>query len=204
MTGPLGFFHHVFAPGNGGRTLLLLHGTGGDENSLLRFAPHVHPNASVLSLRGNVMESGRYPRFFRRIEEGVFDEANIVEECARLSEFLAAAASQYGFDPRKVDAFGFSNGANMGAAIILLHPECIERAVLVRPMVPLRPSPLPDLSSARVLLLAGKEDPISPAHHAADLESLLLSGGCDATLQVMPAGHELTSGDLDAANRFFD
>lgn len=203
MTGDLNSFHHIFAPGAGSRTLLLLHGTGGDENSLLRFAPNLHPKASVLSVRGNVMEGGRYPRFFRRFEEGVFDEENIREECSNLKDFLVAAASRYGFDASGVDAFGFSNGANMGAAMVLLHPGSIDRAVLVRPMVPLRPALLPDLSSTHVLLLAGEGDQMSPSAHAADLGSMLQDAGCNVTYRLIQAGHELTATDLDHANLFF-
>lgn len=203
MASDLELFHHVYAPGQGPRTLLLLHGTGGDENSLLRFAGVIHPTASVLSIRGNVLESGRYPRFFRRFAEGVFDEESIREQASQLCDFLRAAAEEYVFDPNSIDAFGFSNGANMGAAMLLLHPPSLGRVALVRPMLPITPSPLPNLSGKSALLLAGAEDQISPAHHAQKLETVLGQAGCSVSLEIVRAGHELTAQDLELAKAMF-
>src|ERR1700736_5306731 len=131
-------FIHEFAPGNSDRTLLLLHGTGGSERDLIPLGQELDSNANLLSPRGKVLENGM-PRFFRRLAEGVFDEKDLIERTHELADFVGSAASALGFDPTKVTAVGFSNGANIAASMLLLRPETLASAVLFRAMVPLIP-----------------------------------------------------------------
>src|SRR5919198_2481586 len=131
-------FLHEFVPGNSNRTLLLLHGTGGNERDLIPLGRELDPDASLLSPRGKVLENGM-PRFFRRLAEGVFDLEDLTYRANDLADFVIAAAQHYGFAPDQLVAVGYSNGANVAAAVLLLRPEIIHRAILFRAMVPLIP-----------------------------------------------------------------
>ncbi len=151
-------FIHRFLPAPSGtskRTLLLLHGTGGNENDMISLGRDLDPAAALLSPRGKVLENGM-PRFFRRLAEGVFDEEDVIRRAHELADFVVAAAVRYEFDPKRVTAVGYSNGANIAAAILLLRSEVLASAVLFRAMVPLVPSTLPNLADARVLLSSGE------------------------------------------------
>jgi phospholipase/carboxylesterase len=190
----LGFIHR-FVPGDrhGATPLLLLHGTGGDENDLVPLGATVAPGAPLLSVRGQVLEHGM-PRFFRRLAEGVFDEADVVRRAGELADFVAAARKAYGLDAPV--ALGFSNGANIAAALLLLRPEALAGGVLLRAMVPLRTAPVADLSGRDVLLLSGAQDPIVPAENSAQLAAQLAQAGATVARQVLPAGHQLGQADV--------
>src|SRR5215212_8554237 len=121
-------FIHQFIPAEGGRsnrTLLLLHGTGGNEHDMLPIGRDLDPGAALLSLRGNVLENGM-PRFFRRLAEGVFDEEDVIRRANELADFISSAAAKYGFDPSQLTAVGYSNGANIAAAVLLLRPGTLK------------------------------------------------------------------------------
>src|SRR5688500_9598791 len=155
-------FKHRYEPVEGAsKTVLVLHGTGGDENSLLPIARNVAPDANPLSPRGNVEEDG-YRRFFRRFAEGVFDVEDIRKQAADLAAFVEAASAQYGFGVAELYAFGYSNGANIGSSLLLLHPSVLAGGVLVRAMVPLVPEPVPDLKGKSVLICNGRFDNMAP------------------------------------------
>jgi predicted esterase len=179
-------------------TLLLLHGTGGNENDLLPVGRAIAAGAALLSPRGQVLEHGM-PRFFRRLAEGVFDHEDLVARTHQLADFIAAAASHYGFDPARVTAVGFSNGANIAASMMLLRPDTLAGAVLLRPMVPFVPKQPPSLAGRRVLVAAGRTDPVVPAAQVEQLTAILRGAGADATLHWSPAGHTLHRADLTAA-----
>ena len=200
MTGSAPDFAHRWVPPAPGeeRTLLLLHGTGGNEDDLLPLGPAIAPGAGQLSPRGRVLERGM-PRFFRRLAEGVFDEADVVRRAGELADFVAHAAGRYGFDPTRVTAVGFSNGANIAAALLLLRPETLAAAALFRAMVPLRPAQLPVLRGRRVLISEGRTDPIVAAAEAESLASMLRGAGAEVTLAWQDAGHGLVGADVDAA-----
>jgi phospholipase/carboxylesterase len=159
--------HHLWLPSKRAtRTLIMLHGTGGNENSLLPLAQRLDPTANFLAPRGNVLEHGM-PRFFRRLAEGVFDMEDLRTRTLALADWLNAACEVYGFDPKTVTIVGYSNGANVAAAMLLMRPELISQGLLanlalLRPMLPLRPEVDPDLSGARVLVSAGRADRITP------------------------------------------
>ena len=149
----LGFIHRFIPATQPGKPpLLLLHGTGGNENDLLPLGAQLSPGAALLSPRGKVLENGM-PRFFRRLAEGVFDLADLKVRTAELTDFIAAARKAYGLDAPV--AVGFSNGANIAASLLLTRPQALRGAVLLRAMLPFEPEPLPDLAGKPVLLLSG-------------------------------------------------
>jgi phospholipase/carboxylesterase len=185
------------------RILLLLHGTGGDENDLLPLGRELDPAAALLSVRGQVLENGM-PRFFRRLAEGVFDEQDVIRRAQELADFVGVAATHYEFDPRHLIAVGYSNGANIAAAILLLRPEVLAGAILLRAMVPLVPPVSPDLAHARIFISSGKQDPIVPVENAQRLAAMLSGAGADVTLRFESAGHALVSGDIAAAKEWLE
>jgi phospholipase/carboxylesterase len=196
------FIHTVEAPRTGAptRALLLLHGTGGNEHDLLPLGRTVAPDAVLISPRGQVLENGM-PRFFRRFAEGVFDEADLVARTADLAAFARDAAARHA-PGLPLAALGYSNGANIAAAVMLLHPDVLDAAVLLRAMVPLVPSSLPDLSGRRVLALSGIADPIAPPAGAERLATLLREAGAGVEVRALAAGHGLVQADVDAARAF--
>src|SRR6266404_2861090 len=196
-------FIHEFVPGTSNRTLLLLHGTGGNERDLIPLGRELDPSAALLSPRGKVLENGM-PRFFRRLAEGVFDLEDLKNRTNELADFVAAAAQHYGFASENVIAVGYSNGANIAASMLLLRPEMLRGAVLFRAMVPLIPESLPDLSSVRVWIGAGSEDPIIPTSKTQRLVELLRSAGADVTLRFFNAGHGLTSSEVEIAAQWLN
>jgi predicted esterase len=191
-------FIHEFVPGNSQRTLLLLHGTGGNERDLIPLGRELDERAALLSPRGKVLENGM-PRFFRRIAEGVFDLEDLKKRTNELADFVAAAAQHYGFAADKLVAVGYSNGANIAASMLLLRPEVLPAAILFRAMVPLVPDKQPKLSSMHVWIGAGTDDPIIPTSETKRLAELLRKAGADVTIRHFPAGHELTPDDVEAA-----
>ena len=195
---PLGHVH-VWRPAPGAtRTLLLLHGTGGDERDLLPLARMLDPSAHVLSPRGNVLENGA-PRFFRRHGPGLLDLEDLDRRTRDLAAFVEDAGRAYGFAPASVVAVGFSNGANVAAAMLFETPHALGDAVLVRAMLPYRPKAPPDVRGKRVLLLAGERDPYSRREVTEELAAVLREGGARVEARYADAGHEMTQADVDAA-----
>jgi predicted esterase len=191
-------FIHEFVPGSSSRTLLLLHGTGGNERDLVPLGRELDPTAALLSPRGKVLENGM-PRFFRRLAEGVFDLEDLKNRTNELADFVAAAAQHYGFAADKVVGVGYSNGANIAASLLLLRPEILSAAILFRAMVPLIPERQPNLPRVRVWIGAGTNDPIIPTSETKRLAELLRKAGADVTIRHFQAGHELTMADVEAA-----
>jgi predicted esterase len=194
-------FIHRFIPAENvttAPTVLLLHGTGGNEDDLLDLGASLAPGANLLSPRGKISENGM-PRFFRRLAEGVFDEADLKFRTAELAEFVSAAAAKYGFAADSVTALGYSNGANIAAGLLLLRPGVLRRAVLLRAMVPLIPDSPPQLAGTKVFLASGLADPILPIDNARQLVTMLRDAGATVDFHEIRAGHQLTSPELDAA-----
>ena len=183
------------------RVLLLLHGTGGNEDDMIPLGRDLDPSAALLSLRGNVLENGM-PRFFRRLAEGVFDEEDVVRRANELADFIPGAATKYNFDPGSLTAVGYSNGANIAAAVLLLRPGVLTRAVLFRAMVPLTPTKQPALAGTHVLICSGKDDSIVPVENAKRLAAMLRAGGADVTLRFEEAGHQLVFAEIAAAKNW--
>ena len=199
-TTDLGFIHRFVPASEPAKSpLLLLHGTGGDENDLLALGARLAPGAALLSPRGKILENGM-PRFFRRLAEGVFDLEDLKARTLKLADFIARARAVYGLG--KPIAVGFSNGANIAASLLLMRPQALAGAVLMRAMMPFEPPALPDLAGMPVLILSGAQDPIVPAPSRDRLAQLLRAAGADVTHEVMPAGHGLSGQDLASAERW--
>ncbi len=183
-------------------TLLMLHGTGGDENDLLPLGRQVMPGAGMLSPRGNVLEQGA-PRFFRRLAEGVFDIDDLHVRTEALADFVAAATDELGLDPASLFAIGYSNGANIAASMLLSRPSVLAGGVLFRAMVPFEPTAVPSLTGKRVLISAGALDQMISQEGTERLVTILRNGDADVDLAWQQTGHGLTASDLKAARRFF-
>ena len=201
---PLSFAHR-FVPAEepDAPTLLLLHGTGGDENDLLPLGRMLDEQAALLSPRGKVLENGM-PRFFRRLAMGVFDQEDLVNRTHELAEFVTASASEYGFDPGRVFAVGFSNGANIAASLLLLHPDLLAGAVLLRAMAPFEPEMSPDLSGTPVYLAAGRSDQMVHPENTERLAELLKAAGAEVTLDWQPGGHGIGRTEIEAARSWLN
>jgi phospholipase/carboxylesterase len=181
--------------------VLLLHGTGGDEDDLIDLGRAVAPGAALLAPRGSVLENGM-PRFFRRLREGVFDENDVVRRAHELADFIVAAQARYGIEVPV--ALGFSNGANIAAAVLQLRPEALAGAALLRAMVPLKEAPAASLGGKSILLLSGASDPIVPAAEAALLAERFAAVGARVSAHTLPTGHGLTQADLNLTRSWFD
>jgi len=195
---------HIFNKGKNSTkpTLLLLHGTGGNELDLLPLAGMIDDEANVLSIRGNVLENGM-PRFFRRLAEGVFDEEDLIFRTKELNEFLDEAAEKYGFDRDNIMAIGYSNGANIAASLLFHYQHALNGAILHHPMVPRRGMDLPDLSGKTVFIAAGTNDPICSPMESTDLQSLLEKANAKVEIHWENRGHQLTMQEVEAAAQWY-
>lgn len=182
-------------------TFLLLHGTGADEHDLLAVGEHLRDGGALLSPRGRVDEQGMN-RWFRRLAEGVFDTEDVARRAGDLAAFVRAAAQQHGFDRDDVVAVGFSNGANIAAAVLLLHPGVLRGALLFSAMLPLQPDSGGDLSRTAVFMSSGRADAMAPADQAEALAELLAERGASVELHWHDGGHGIDMPQLDAARRW--
>jgi len=198
-------YTHRFDPPEPGRraavTLLLLHGTGGNEHDLVPLGRLLVPGAGLLAPRGNVLEHGM-PRFFRRVAEGVFDLDDLRARTQALAEWVTIACERYAIEPARLVACGFSNGANIAASILLTHPRTLAGAILLSPMVPFEPASPPDLGAVPVFIGAGKNDPLIPLAQVERLAELLRGGGAEVTIHVGAGGHGITPQELEAARQW--
>ncbi len=202
MSDDLGFIHS-FVPAKdttSAETLIVLHGTGGDENDLIGIGQAIAPGAAILSPRGNVLENGAL-RFFKRLAEGVFDPKEVRSRGEELAHFIRAAISKYALDPGRTFALGYSNGANIASTVMFMEPALLQGAILFRPMLVFEPDDRPDLSGAAVLISAGRMDPIVPITSVERLAELFEVSHADVTLEWQPAGHNLVPSEVrEAAN----
>lgn len=201
---PKSSYQHVFEPGTDAEAppLLLLHGTGGDENDLLRVGRMISPGSALLSPRGPVNEAGAL-RFFGRIGPGVFDPDEVRRRTQSLADWVLAAAKSYGVDVARLVAIGLSNGANIAATLLLLRPDTLAAAVLFRPMVVLDLPAAPGaLVGKRVLITNGTTDPLVPGDHPERLANLLRAGGAEVVTRMHLASHALVAADVEAAREW--
>jgi phospholipase/carboxylesterase len=200
MTGDLGFIHRFVPAENSGagETLVVLHGTGGDENDLIGIGQAIAPGAAILSPRGNVLENGA-PRFFKRIAEGVFDPKEVRSRAEELARFIRAATITYRLDPARLFAFGYSNGANAASTAMLVEPGIFRGAVLFRPMVVYEPTEKSDLTGSAVLISAGRMDPIVPTDSVERLVEIFESAHAAVTLKWQLTGHSLVPSEVREA-----
>jgi phospholipase/carboxylesterase len=200
MTDDLGFIHR-FVPAEAsasGETLIVLHGTGGNENDLIGIGQTIDPGAAILSPRGNVSENGA-PRFFKRLAEGVFDPKEVRSRGDELARFIRAAIAKYGLDASRIYALGYSNGANIASTVMFREPRLLQGAILFRPMVVFEPEESGDLSGASVFISAGRMDPIVPVSSVERLVELFESAQAEVTLKWQLAGHNLVPSEVREA-----
>jgi len=193
---------HRFIRGKENTTLLLLHGTGGDEDDMIAVGHAISAESSMLSPRGKVNENGM-PRFFRRISEGVFDLEDLKFRSKELAEFVRNASGVYNFDSNAVIAVGYSNGANIAASILLLGLFRFAGSILFRPMVPLIPPNLPNLQNSPILVASGTMDQLVPRSETERLVALFRKAGAKVTLTWQEGGHALGSEEVKKANEWF-
>lgn len=195
---------HIYNKGQDPKkpTFLLLHGTGGNELDLLPLAGRMDDEASVLSVRGNVLENGM-PRFFRRLAEGVFDIEDLIFRTKELNKFLDESAEKYGFDRNNIIAIGYSNGANIASSLLFHYQNAIKGAILHHPMVPRKGIELPDLSGKNVFIAAGTNDRICSPMETTELESLLKKANAKVEIHWENRGHQLTMEEVEAAIKWY-
>lgn len=195
---------HIFNKGKDPQkpTLLMLHGTGGTELDLLPLAGMIDDGASVLSVRGNILENGM-PRFFKRLAEGIFDEEDLIFRTKELNEFLDEAAEKYEFDRANVIAIGYSNGVNIAASLLFHYQDALKAAILHHPMVPRRGITLPDLTGKGVFIAAGTNDPICSPEESTELQSLLAAANANVEMHWENRGHQLTAQEVEAAAKWY-
>lgn len=207
MNNGLDFIHRFISANSKAKksslTLLLLHGTGGTEDDLIPLGNELTPDASILSVRGKVLENGM-PRFFRRLEEGVFDLEDLKMRTDELADFILKSSSIYDFDLKRLVAVGYSNGANIGASVLLRRPEVLAGAILFRAMVPFIPDVLPDLSKKFIILLEGMRDPIVSKQEAESLLKIFNKAHSNVTIKWQGSGHSLTQEDIDSAKEWLE
>ncbi|MCZ8519483.1 MULTISPECIES: alpha/beta hydrolase [Paenibacillus] len=196
--------NHYFERGTDPKApvLVLFHGTGGSELDMVPLAKESSPESTLLSLRGNVRENGM-PRFFRRLAEGVFDEADLIFRTQEVYAFLDRAAEEHGLARDRFVAVGYSNGANIAGSLLFHYRDAFQGAILHHPMVPLRGMELPALSGIPVFIGAGTNDPISPVRETEELRDLLAGAGADVALHWERYGHQLTNTEVAAAKGWF-
>ena len=195
-------FVHQFVAGTAPYTVLLLHGTGGDETDLLPIGKSLAVGANLLSPRGNVLENGA-PRFFRRLAHGVFDLEDVKVRAAELAEFVAVAVKEHHLDASRIYALGYSNGANIAHALMLLHPGVLAGGVLLRPMPVITPDAMPDLKGIPVVIAAGEEDGMTTPQFTDRLARTLTEAGAKVDVTWVSAGHELTPYDFQVIKTYF-
>jgi phospholipase/carboxylesterase len=200
MTEDLGFIHR-FVPAEdpvSGETLIVLHGTGGNESEFIGIGQTIAPGAAILSPRGNVLENGA-PRFFKRLAEGVFDPKEVRSRGEELARFIHAAIAKYGLDASRIYALGYSNGANIASTVMLIEPRLLQGAILFRPMLVFEPEEQGDLSGASALISAGRMDPIVPVSSVERLVDLFESAHAEVSLKWQLAGHNLVPSEVREA-----
>ncbi len=182
---------------------LLLHGTGGTERDLIPVAEHIDPEASILSVRGNVNENGM-ARFFKRLGEGVFDEESLVSETKILHDFIDEAAKEYDFDRHHLVALGYSNGANIAGSLLMHHEQSLSQAMLLHPMVPRRGITYPKQDKTTVFIGAGNNDPLVDKSETEELIGLLEGQGIDVSVTYTNHGHALSNEEIDSAKAWYE
>ncbi|MDP3898298.1 MAG: alpha/beta hydrolase [Mesorhizobium sp.] len=198
---PTSTYLHKLLPGKpGGALLFVLHGTGGDENQFPALGRDLIPDATIVSPRGDVSEHGS-ARFFRRTAEGVYDMADLARATAKMTDFVAAHIESA--KPSAVHGLGYSNGANILAASLFARPDLFDATALMHPLIPFEPEIVGSLSGRRILMTAGRRDPICPPNLTSRLESWLRGGGADVIVEWHEGGHEVRPNEIEAARRFF-
>lgn len=191
---------HAETKGTAGAPLVFtFHGTGGDETQFHGLAEQLLPGAHVVSPRGDVSEHGM-ARYFRRTGEGVYDMKDLAQRREAMAQFIRTKVHEAG--ATRVVALGYSNGANIAAAVAFSHPDLFSDVIAMHPLIPWTPEDQPDLASTRWLITAGERDPICPAPLTRDLLGYLRAQNADVSEHWHPGGHELVQSELGAIQTF--
>lgn len=191
--------HHIYIENDKTQPVfLLLHGTGGTEEDLIPLARTINPQASILSVRGNVSENGMN-RFFRRLAMGVFDEEDLESRTKELYQFVNEAAVEYEFDRKNVVALGYSNGANIAASMLYFFNDAYRAALLLHPMVPFHNRDMVELNQLPIFIGAGTNDPICPPDETHGLTNKIEAKNGNVTTFWGNAGHSLTKDEVEHA-----
>lgn len=196
-------FHHIYKEGAKPQTLVLLHGTGADERDLLPLGEALMPGANIISPKGQVLE-GTMSRWFARLSPGVFDQDDLRQRCEELREFLVSVVEQKNLDKNELYLLGFSNGANMAAAMVMLYPELFAGAILLRAMMPLESAPQADLSGKHIYMASGTRDQMISEEGAKALAEYCRSMGADFTINWVDGGHGLFQSELSDVKSWLD
>lgn len=194
---------HIYIKGQNQITLLMLHGTGGNENDLLSIAKQIDSNANVLSVRGNVLEYGM-PRFYKRKAMDIFDRESLIEETHNLCDFVRNASDKYHFDCKKVVAIGYASGANIAISILFHYEQAFYKAILLHPMVPLRGIDLADLNGTKIFIGAGRNDRMMPNHEVEELTQMLQSANASVEVFWTDYGHQLSKEEIKVAKDWYN
>lgn len=194
-----GYLHRVKPGAEGQPIFFVFHGTGGDENQFFEFAADLVPSATIVSPRGDVSEYGA-ARFFKRTGEGVYDMADLARATDKMADFIAALKAEH--KSGAVIGLGFSNGANILANLLIEKERIFDKAVLMHPLIPFKPADNPALGGTKVLITAGRTDPIGPAAVTQSLGDYLAGQGADVTLDWHNGGHEIRREEVEAVKRF--
>ncbi|MDI5924193.1 VOC family protein [Rhizobium leguminosarum] len=190
----LPFVHRFYTPPDpDGSVFVLLHGSGGNETTLMPLLNKAAPRATLLGVRGRATEEG-FPRWYKRITPFSFDQNDIKTEAEAFAAFIEGAVKSYGLDPQKVVYVGYSNGANLLNSLLYLHPNLVHKAVLLRSMPVLSDYPHADLKGTDLLVISGKTD--AYGKYASELEERLKSSGATVDSDVIPGGHDLGDADI--------
>lgn len=196
--------HHIFIEGiNPMNVLILLHGTGGNEHDLINVGKHIDSTASILGVRGNVLEGGM-PRYFRRLAEGVFDEEDLFFRAKELHAFLSEALVHYASSREQVTVIGYSNGANIAATLLMKHEKIVDLAILFHAMVPYRNLPVQKLDKTNIFMGAGSNDPIIPQNETQELIDVLRAHSASVHNIWYNNGHQLTMEEVEDAHKWYD
>ncbi|MCD4826277.1 MAG: alpha/beta hydrolase [Acholeplasmataceae bacterium] len=194
---------HIFKKGQSDKTLLLLHGTGGNEHDLLSIGKLIDPDANILSVRGAILECGM-PRFYKRISMTEFDYESLIEETHNLRDFIDDSVKRYKLNRSKVTAIGYSNGANIAASILLHYESAFEKAILFHPMVPIRGLELPDLNHTQIFIGSGHYDQMMPEHEVQELTQMFESANAIVDVFWTDYGHQLSKEEVLAAKSWYE
>lgn len=194
---------NIYIKGSNSNLLIMLHGTGGDEKSLIEVAKYIDQNASVLGIKGNVSENG-INRFFRRFRPGVFDIDNLIEETKNLYGFISEFIKENGFTEDNIVIIGYSNGANILGSMLYHYGKISNGAVLMHPMIPIKKFPVANQNEGKILITSGINDPLVSNSETNELVNILSQAGGEVIHLSFSEGHSLSLTELNEIKKWYN